>query len=230
MQHLKTYQPIQPKLRLGRNEDGGYVICDGLAYGALISCGICDEVSFEVGFLARHPGIPAFGFDGTVAKPSSFPDGIEFNNVNIAPYCGPGTTDLKYLLERYNDVFMKMDIEGHEWRWLLCLEKKHMLAMKQVVLEVHGLWDDGWHATVGEKEAALEKLADTHWLVHVHANNNGRMGSRGCPYVLELTYVRKDVGMAGPNRTPFPIPGLDYVNNKDLPDIAIGSWPFVTQL
>lgn len=227
MLHLVTYKPNQPKIRLGRRGDGGYVIASGLAYDAYISCGISNEVSFDQDFVVHCPGIPAYAFDGTVNRPPQLPASIEFHRMNIAPYCSSGTTDLKELILRYNDVFLKMDIEGHEWKWILSIENEHLCRIKQIVLEVHGLFDNQWNAMAHEKQDALCKLASTHNIVHVHANNNGHDGPQ-TPYVLELTYVRKDVGVAGLNDAPFPVDGIDFPNNDMYPDICINKWPFVS--
>jgi hypothetical protein len=49
--YLQVYEPYQKKLRLGRNTDGGYVICDlGDDYDVFISGGINKDISFETDF------------------------------------------------------------------------------------------------------------------------------------------------------------------------------------
>lgn len=121
-----------------------------------------------------------------------------------------------------------MDIEGHEWAWLLCLEPIHMNVMKQIVIEVHGLWDNDALASMEQKVAALQKLTDTHYLVHVHANNYAGKSRFGVPRVLELTYVRKDLGVQGLNQIPFPVPGLDFPNHPKKKDYPLNTWPFVS--
>lgn len=229
MDTLVTYTPRSAKRRVGRLKDGGYVIVSGLCYDALISCGINNEVSFEGDLCALYPGMPGFAFDGTVDCPAEMPPQIKFYKHNIGPANNAATTNLKPFLEHYQNVFMKMDIEGHEWAWLLCLEPQHMRAMKQIVMEVHDLWDADSLASADQKEAALRKLAQTHYLVHVHGNNYAKC-RRGMPCVLELTYVRKDVGVLSLNETPFPIPGLDFPNNPKKKDYSFTTWPFVTVL
>ena len=48
MEHLRVYQSPYPKIRLGNNNDGGYVICDLSAnYDVFLSGGIGNNISFE---------------------------------------------------------------------------------------------------------------------------------------------------------------------------------------
>lgn len=223
---LVTYAPLHAKRRLGRLFDGGYIVVTDLTYDALLTCGINDDVSFECAFSELYPHVPGFAFDGTVDCPAEMPCQTRFHKHNIGPENNSKTTNLKPFLEYYKDVFLKMDIEGHEWAWLLCLEPQHMLAMKQVVIEVHELWDTCEFAHVEQKMAALRKLSATHYLVHAHGNNCSEL-KNGLPRVLELTYVRKDVGMQGFNTQPFPIPGLDFPNDTTKQEYSLNAWPFV---
>ena len=38
------------KTRIGKDNDGGYIICDDLSYDLLLSCGIEKDISFEEKF------------------------------------------------------------------------------------------------------------------------------------------------------------------------------------
>jgi hypothetical protein len=226
MEHLVTFRPLQRKRRLGLPRDGGYVVVDGLSYDAYISCGISHETSFDEDFVARYPGIPAHAYDGTVDRPASLPARVVFHRVNIGPTNTRATTTLRRHTRAHEDIFLKMDIEGHEWRWLLAVTKEDLLSFKQIVVELHGLWDDAWEAPRAEKEEAVRRLAETHYLVHAHGNNYSPKRA-AVPYVLEATYVRKDVGVAGLNTTPFPVPGLDRPNDPRRADHVLCEWPFV---
>lgn len=226
MEALTTYSPRFPKLRVGRDRDGGYVIVTGLEYDAFLSCGINDEVSFDIGFTQLYPHTPAFAFDGTVERPHDLPPNMRFVKKNIGVVETRQTTDLKHLLGQFRDIFLKMDIEGHEWTWLACLDATHMASLKQIVIEVHGL---GSHKHVLDEVKCdiLKMLSKTHKLVHVHGNNYGKI-LHSVPTVLELTYVRDDVGVSGLNAQPLPDPSLDLPNNPKKADVNLNFWPFVT--
>lgn len=60
-----TLPPMYHMQRVGRNNDGGYVIVEPFTYDCLISAGIADDTSFEQQFLQLYSDIPCFAFDGT---------------------------------------------------------------------------------------------------------------------------------------------------------------------
>ena len=225
MEHLVTYQPNESKRRLGSESDGGYVIIEGYAYDAYISCGISTETSFDEAFVRYHPGIPGFAYDGTVDRPHTLPGTIEFFKTNIGPENSETTTNLTHLTAIYKEIFLKMDIEGHEWKWIMSMPNAYMTTFKQIVIEVHGLWDDNWEASIDVKKSALRKLAQTHNLVHAHGNNHAAFAD--IPTVLELTYLRKDIPVAGLNSQPFP-QSVDRPNCPGRADYVLNTWPFVT--
>ena len=231
MDFLETYAPLHPKQRLGRAGDGGYVcIDDGHAYDLFLSCGLGDDVSFDAAFLAAHPDIPAYAVDGTVERPSALPERATFIKKNIAPYESEGTTNLYELLAAHKNVFLKMDIEGFEWGWFDAMPAELLANIRQIVVEFHGMINSSWQAGPIRKRRVLAKLAGTHTLVHVHGNNTaGARYYRGCivPYVVELTYLRKDAGHAGRNTQSFPVAGLDFPNDPTAPEISLTGYPFV---
>lgn len=226
MENLITYQPAGKKVRLGRKSDGGYVIVDGLEYDCYISCGMSDEVSFDEAFVRQHPDVPAHAYDGTVRRPRALPESVMFFRTNIGPSESPTTTNLVHMSGPYHEIFLKMDIEGAEWKWLLEIPNQMLQSVKQIAIELHGLFDGSYGATVADKTAALERLNETHRLVHVHGNNYGSINN-SVPNVLETTWIRKDVGLAGLNERSFPINGLDFANDLTKQDYLLNRWPFV---
>ena len=50
---LICYEPPKSKVRIGRQNDGGYVIIDGYYYDLMLGCGISDDSSFEHAFLQK---------------------------------------------------------------------------------------------------------------------------------------------------------------------------------
>ena len=113
LNQLVVYNPINKKIRIGRNTDGGYVIVDGYDYDCLVSFGAGYDVSFDNDFMKRNPNIPGFVFDGTMDRPPELMEGIKYINRNVDFY----NTE-KELLKDYKNIFVKMDIEGDEWNWI----------------------------------------------------------------------------------------------------------------
>ena len=226
MNFLVTYQASEPKLRLGNINDGGYVIIDNYDYDCYLSCGISDNFTFDNDFINYKPGIPAFAFDGTINMPADFPSTVTFKTIMIDSTNSSTTTNMSEYLDRYRNIFLKMDIEGSEWKWFLGITFDQLKSFKQIVVEFHGLFDNGWQANVEEKKQVLKTISETHWLVHVHGNNNGP--NNGVPWVLECTYIRRDCKVNGLNNIPFPI-SLDSPNDSNKEDHVLNTWPFVVR-
>ena len=79
-----------------------------------------------------------------------------------------------------------------------------------------------------DKVKCLEKLSNTHYIIHAHGNNYGPVVNN-IPDVIELTYVNKSYFGEVPelNKTPLPTPGLDYPNCQNRKDIDLNCLPFV---
>jgi hypothetical protein len=138
------------------------------------------------------------------------------------------TTDFSDLTRMYNNIFLKIDIEGGEYDWLLGQSVAQLLKFKQIVIELHGLTGDGFGHSYDNKIKCLEKLSNTHYIVHAHGNNCGSVINQ-FPDVLELTYVRKTDFKEVPSKhsVSFPIPGLDFKNCQNKPEIILNYYPFV---
>jgi hypothetical protein len=222
------------KFRLGRNADGGYVIGElKTNYDCYISAGVSTEESFTRDFIQRYnPGKNnTFAFDGTIDNyPYEYTTEIQFIKKNIGGYNDAHITDLRFLIDQYNDIFLKMDIEGGEYPWLLSLETYHINKFSQIVIEFHGIMDDSWGARFEDKIKCFKKLLSTHYIIHAHGNNFGDV-INGYPCTIELTYVNKKHFMYPPpkNYVNLPIAGVDFPNSgNDTPDIQLNFYPFTS--
>ena len=121
-----------------------------------------------------------------------------------------------------------MDIEGGEYPWLLEIDENQLKKFKQIVIEIHGITNDGWNCNYNDKVKCLEKLSKTHYIVHAHGNNNGLVVNN-IPDVIELTYVNKNYfnSPVDFNSVPLPIVGLDFPNWSEKEDYDLNFYPFV---
>lgn len=217
------------KIRCGVNADGGYVFAelDG-SYDCYISAGISNEESFTRDFIAKYNTTKNYGFDGTIeAYPTQYTENIQFFKKNIGNCNDERTTDLTFLTEKYSSIFLKIDIEGGEYPWLLHLDDSHLHKFKQIVIEFHGIMDDSWNCALNDKIKCFEKLAKTHYIIHAHGNNNS-LTVNGIPEVMELTYVRKDcLPQPKKNTVALPTVDLDFPNNIHRDDYDLNCFPFV---
>jgi len=228
---LKVYT-FDKKIRFGSNRDGGYVLAElDIEYDCYISAGISNEESFSRDFINKYNMNEdnSFGFDGTI---QNYPDGytkkISFIKKNINKFNDDNNSNLSFFIEKYNNIFLKMDIEGGEYPWLLQIDENQLNKFKQIVIEFHGITNNGWGCNYNDKVKCLEKLSKTHYIVHAHGNNHGPV-VHNIPDVIELTYVNKNYFNFVPelNTQSLPIANLDFSNNTRLNDINLNFYPFV---
>jgi len=228
---LQVYH-FDKKCRCGVNSDGGYVIAelDG-EYDCYISAGISNEESFSQDFINKYNmnESNSYGFDGTINNyPYNYTNKISFIKKNINSFNDDNNSNLTDLTDTYNNIFLKMDIEGGEYPWLLNMDENQLDKFKQIVIEFHGITSNEWGSHYNSKVICLEKLAKTHYIVHAHGNNYGHVVNN-IPDVIEVTYVNKKYFDIPPelNKLPLPIDNLDFGNSCGVVDIDLNVYPFV---
>jgi hypothetical protein len=226
---MEVYTSPWPKRRIGSEYDGGYVICDlPGSYDRFISGGICNDNNFECALLDMYPDLICDAFDNSIdSVPNSHPR-INFYRT----YLGD-TEDLSSYVHGYSNVFMKIDIEGHELKLLPIMIKNGTIKnIKQLVVEFHSPVEyhifanhyvnlDG--ITVGDLTDTMNSLCKTHRLVHLHANNGCAVTNK-IPNVFECTYIRTDETL--PLSADVIPSSIDRPNCPELPEIVLDYPPF----
>jgi hypothetical protein len=207
---LTVYEPQFPRKRVGRDNDGGYIIIDApIKYDFLIGAGISNDTSFEDQFLSLYPDLECHGFDGTITSSPSRNPRFTWIPKNIGSK--PNEESLISYLEKYSNIFLKMDIEGHEIGWIETLTEKHLDSLAQIVIE--------FHFPFGQRQySVMEKIQKTHVMFHFHENNCCGYNET-IPNVFECTFLNRRYVTypVSVNTTPLPIPGLDYPNLPVVP-------------
>jgi hypothetical protein len=218
---LTVYQSPVPKIRLGNDNDGGYILAD-ITYPTntiFVSAGIGNDISFEEAFIEKYKQC-CFAFDGTVDLSNSL---IEFGKKNIGPFNTETTTNLQHLIMSHNSLFLKMDIEGGEIEWLKSLGNE-IFKFQQIVIEFHWPFD----ATT---KPIFEQLNKFHVLIHFHPNNWSKLvdvSGVSVPEIFECTYLNKKYFSKDPELNTDPIPSsLDMKNVLHKDEIVINYPPFV---
>ena len=218
---LQVYKSSHKKLRIGKDYDGGYIICDipNIKYDIFISGGIETDISFENSFLEKYPDIDCVAYDGTISGlPSEPHPRIQFHRKNLGNINDDNNSNLQEYFEKYNNIFMKLDIEGWEYPLFDSIRDDQLSKISQLVIEFHNPY----------LITLQSRLAKTHWLVHFHPNNCCGMGPNGVPNVYECTYIRKEHDLdVIPNPDPIPNPEIDMPNLPNNPDISIWWPPFI---
>jgi hypothetical protein len=233
LEYLKVFY-FQTKCRLGNTSDGGYVI--GMIngeYDCYISAGVSNEESFSRDFIIQYNMNEnnSFAFDGTITNyPVNYTKDISFIKKNINNFFDEKNDNLESYMKQYKNIFLKMDIEGSEYNWLLNTDEKYLNTFKQIVMEFHGINDSSWGATYQQKIECFRKLSNTHYLIHIHGNNHSGH-KNNIPDVVEATFIRKDYFDNKPelNKINLPIRGLDFPCFNKKSDYNLSFPPFVNK-
>lgn len=222
------------KVRLGRFNDGGYVMAD-LFDGteAAYSLGISTDVSWDMDVAAM--GIPIYQYDHTIeALPATHPlfnwekigiSGISENN--------PGFSTLPELVDKNShsdakNLLLKCDIEAAEWLLLETTPNATLRQFRQIVIELHQM---EFLAQAGHSDnvrRALLNLTHSHKVVHVHGNNFApwvTVGGVPVPCVLELTLLRNDACIFTTSDEVFPT-SMDMPCNASVADMYLGRFEY----
>jgi hypothetical protein len=145
---------------------------------------------------------------------------ISFIRKNLGNINSNNISNLREYFDKYNNMFIKLDIEGGEYELFDSLSDDDLKKIKQLVIEFH----DPYNTKI------LERLAKTHWLVHLHPNNNcGIITINGInvPTVFECTYILKNEGeQLELNKDPIPNPLYDMPNFPNNNDIILSGYPY----
>lgn len=234
-------RPLHPQdlVRLGRNNDGGYVVAeaDVRASDVLIGLGLNDDWSFEAQFSALS-GRPVVGYDASVGAKEFLKKAIKsvvpwfpgspvhylntlvgfrkfFSGANqhFAEHVGLAATGyitMDQLFERHPNgkVFLKIDIEGSEYR-LLDSILRNQGRITGLVIEFHDFDIHIGRVVDFVKRSSLK-------VVSVNANNFAGLASPGgLPLVVEVTFSSSEVLAGKPTTT------LHQPNDRSKPRIEI---------
>ena len=222
-------------LRVGPNEDGGYLVGKNSLINSkhLISFGIFDDWVFEKEFLKKNDTIKidcyddvltanwlfknifkfliSFKFNFTIKKIKIFIDfllvkkKINFKKKKII------SKDLIEISKNKKDIFLKIDIEGSEYRIfndILDIEK-NLVGM---IIEFH---DVDLH--LGKIENFVKSLKFLK-LIHIHPNNYGNIDSENNPTIIEVTFEKNPDLISDEIYLPN---NLDYKNRPNTNDIEL---------
>jgi len=116
-----------------------------------------------------------------------------------------------------NEVMLKIDIEGGEYELsesLLKLINGNSEKINSVVMEFHDT-----RSRRSEFEKLVRGISSVIPIVHIHGNNCVVVAPDGLPEVIEITFA-KDCESKYSDTLSFPLAGLDFPNDKSLPDLS----------
>jgi Methyltransferase FkbM domain len=254
----RTQRWLQPiafadLIRLGRNNDGGYVVPSSVIKEAdgLLALGVFDDWSFECAAQELNPSLIIDAYDHTISR-KRFSREFWIDVLRVAKRRTTVAAALRHLqiLRSYNAffrdrnrhfaqkitnrpasekeinvttaldrlgrrrVFIKMDIEGNEYRVFNELVTNSSRIVGACV-EFH---DIGPLRPVFDK--AIKTLLSHFVIAHVHPNNYGQIAEDGLPDILEITFVNRRLVDENRRRSNIYVPELDQPNDPERPDLA----------
>ena len=223
---LTPFDVGHAKRRLGNNADGGYVLSEELLDSAqhVYSLGISTDCQIDLEL--AEAGKKVYQYDKDNCVTPTHPN-MRFKQMWIGGESFQREIKMTGGAERSNNLLL-MDIEGGEYD--VVLNSGDLLNhFSQICLELHAV------LTNTNIESLLNRLNQTHTLIHIHANNwvlwpdyksyTGHSGIKnGLPDLLELTYVRNDTFTTrrmSQEKSPTPI---DKRNIPNFREVEMGWW------
>jgi len=223
-------------IRLGKDFDGGYLVGENSVKEAnyLISFGINEDWSFEKDFKSRNKDVKIYCYDDRISKKFlikkfldtliylpyklnikkllkrfvNFFDYLSFSkkanfNTKVVSY-----GDLSEIIKDKKNIFLKIDIEGYEFRLLdEILENQEKII--GLAIEFHNC--DLLSSKVYD---FVEKFKLN--LIHIHPNNSAPVDKDGLPWVLELSFEKNKKVIDGINSLPHPLDQKTSSNYEDI--------------
>lgn len=222
-------------IRMGNENDGGYIMLDDLPGGIAYSFGIAQNVAWDKDMASR--GYDVYMYDHTI-------DGLPEENARFH-WSKLGIADgvshderlktLEELLamnhhENERDMILKMDVEGAEWGFLESVKPETLARFRHILFEFHGLLDTEQYG-LGVKYSRilemLKKINASHQLLHLHPcnfRNYVSVDGKNFPDTIEATYVIKDkYKFKQDYDVSLPLK-IDAPDKKINPEIELGHW------
>jgi hypothetical protein len=224
--------------RIGKDNDGGYLVGSNSIKDAknIISLGISDDWSSEKNFLKHNNNIKIFCYDDQISIKFLIKKILNnlfifffnlklkkllFSIINLFDFIQISRKikftkkrinydDLNNITENLDKIFIKIDIEGSEYRIIEDLLKIQDKIVG-LVIEFH---DIDLHMDKIEKFINEIKLE----LIHLHPNNYCKLDKFNDPTIIELSFEKKPIIV----KELFTIPHeLDQNCNPKGPNINI---------
>lgn len=231
LQEIQVVNPIGKSFcRIGRENDGGYLMLNDFRGNIAYSFGINNDVSWDEDVANR--GYDVYMYDHTIdALPYERKEFHWFKN-GLADKMGqePTLQFLEWYLWKNEHMheehmLLKMDVEGAEWGALEQVNPVLLMQFDQIVLEIHDLIKAHTDQKRMQILSVLHKLNQTHYMVHVHGNNNSgaiTLAERLIPDVLEVTFVNKNLVSVDTEAVVMLPRELDQPNDPYRQDYVLG--------
>jgi hypothetical protein len=224
---LKVFEVLDKSLtRIGGPNDGGYVMYLPGEKCTAISLGVGPNVSWDQNMVSLGHRVEMF--DPTIRRPPSRVEGAKFHRIGVVGnHDEQPNLDLRTLTELRElcnsdskDMILKIDVEGAEWFAFASAPTLELEHYQQILVEFHDLSAISDTSQFELMHKAISNLCETHFPVHLHANNYSklvRFGRYWFPDAIEVSFVRRsDATKTGIRSAVASL--SDNPNCPDLPE------------
>ena len=175
----KSYQTI-PIGHVGQYN----VIVNELGYDFFVLAGISGSEIFSKLVMKNLNITDGRAFDTNISNISSHlpTDRIKIITKNVGAFNTNSTENLNIVVSKFKDIFLKMDIGGPEYLWVLTQSHANLSRFKQMVISFHDVNNNPTKARAINKINCFKKLIVTHNIASIRSHQNK----------LTITYIRKN--------------------------------------
>jgi hypothetical protein len=234
IRRLWPYDVGKAMIRLGSENDGGYLVPDELdGITACFSPGVDKTTDFERD-CAKH-GMKLFLADLSVEKTDLNLQTANYSflkkHIGVTNSKDFITMDEWFKISQLGpeeDLLLQMDIEGCEYLSLIATSDEMLKRFRIIIVEfhdLHNLWEKDFF---NQAEATFSKLLQNHTCVHLHPNNYAKILSLkgiNIPNLIEFTFIRNDRIEAKTFQRNFPHK-LDSDNTSSNKVVLPRNWYF----
>ena len=161
------------------------VIVNNPNYDFFVLAGIATNELFSKLVMQNMNIAEGRAFDTNINNISSHlpTDKLKIITKNISAYNTATSDNLSAIISKYNNIFLKMDIRGSEYLWVLTQSRDKMAKFKQMVISFYNVNDNPTEARAINKINCFKKLLETHIIANIRSHQNK----------LTITYIRKAV-------------------------------------
>jgi len=192
---LLPYKTDFELIRLGDDNDGGYLIPDDLTnITKNYSAGIGNLTKFELD-LEKLYSISSKMVDLNDVDPKLLPKKSEFRKkkIGISSF-GENLSINDWLKSEKGEIILKMDIEGDEYPVLSAITDENLNKIRILVLEIHDLRHLRNYSFYKIFKQVFSRLNNFFYVCHLHINNVSsikKIGGYDIPDMLEITLIHK---------------------------------------
>ena len=162
---------------------GNNILANEFGYDHLICAGLNPADESFSNQIVQYFGFTTLGasaFDATVSElPPNYPREMVYYKRNVSNIRDDKNVNLEYFIDKYSNIFLKMDLNGKEYDWFSTLDAAKLQKFKQISIKF--LNSDS--IDNGIKLYAFGLLNETHYIVKLDVEGD----------VIRVVYLRKDL-------------------------------------